>query len=123
MLIENYNKEEAIHFILKRIYETDYPLLGSQLKELLANCIDADFAYMLENDILRKDGEFGENYYNNRAASEYILVSLIRQHHMNKAQAEELLTLIDDYMDFNRSYLEHKKLKYHVDENLSPYGW
>lgn len=116
-MLNGYDKQEAAKFILRRLYPEDYPTLtADQLPSLVAQCIDADFAYMLTYDILRADGSEGGCYYNTENAFNFILIELIRRHRLPRAAVPDLYMLVDDYMDFNRSYLERKGLQYPMDE-------
>lgn len=122
-MLKGYDKEEAIALILSRIHAEDYQMLpADQLHDLIGQCIDADFAYMTDTDILRPDGSDGDYYYNNNNAFACIVSALFQRNRLSQEFLTDISNLVADYMDFNRSYLERKGLKYHVDERL-PIGY
>ena len=47
-MMNGYDKQEAMEFILKRIRAKDHPELADNLPELISQTIDADMAYMHE---------------------------------------------------------------------------
>ena len=120
-MLTGYQKTKAVALILRRISPEDYKVLPSgMLKQLIDQCVDADFDYMISQEVSRPDGTDGDYFYNKRNARMFIFQALLRKNRFTEDQCLELLSLVDDYMDFNRSYLELNGLKYHEDERISP---
>lgn len=117
--MKKYDKMKATAFILRRIYLEEYPSLARrELEPLVRRCIDADFAYMHAFDILSPDGSPAGCYYNKENARKHILISLIGDRPLTEGQFLDLYKLVDDYLDFNLSYLETNGLHYPSDEAL-----
>ena len=120
-MLTGYQKTKAIALIHSRLYPEDYQTLPpDMLKPLIGQCVDADFDYMISSGISLPDGTDGDYYYTKRNARQFIFQALIRKNRFTGEQCLELLALVDDYMDFNRSYLELNGLRYHEDELISP---
>ena len=121
-MLTGYQKTKAVALILSRINPEDYSLLSpDMLKQLIGQCVDADFDYMISQKISRRDGTDGENYYNKDNAFNYICDALFEKNGFPEEYEDELCALVDDYMDFNRSYLELNGLSYHEDERVLGY--
>lgn len=122
-MMKRYNKADALHFILERACLEEYSsIVQEALSALIKKCIEADFNYMIAYDVYKADGSRGECYYNLRAARQHIQRMLIEDQRalLNQHPTDVLLNdffrLVDDYLDFNLSYLEHIGITYPVDE-------
>lgn len=125
-VLKGYDRAEAVALILGRMDPEDYRALPwAAMPALLAQCIDADFAFMLARGIMRRDGTDGDFFYNKRAARLAIIDTLLARNRFTPEQKQEIPPLVDDYMDYNRSYLQLNGLKYHEDERLTHerMGW
>lgn len=121
-MLTGYQKKEAVALILSRLYPEDYTTLPqAKLKSLIGQCVDADFHYMISNKVSRRDGTDGTCFYNKLNARDSIVMTLSKKNHFTEEQFDDILRLVDDYMDFNRSYLEKNGLSYHEDERLFEY--
>ena len=108
-----YNREDAAALVLSRVLMEEYASLDREdLPGLVGRCIEADFDYMLASDILRPDGSDGENYYNKNNAFAHIAGAILCSFPATEAQYDDLCRLVEDYMDFHRSYLELNGLCY-----------
>ena len=122
-MLTGYQKSKAVALILSRISPEAYKMLPSDmLEQLIGQCVDADFDYMISQKVSRPDGSDGEYYYNKDNAFHYIYTALFKKNGFTAEYEDELFALVDDYMDFNRSYLELNGLRYHEDERFSPRG-
>ena len=118
-MLKHYDQTKAVVLILSRMNPADYvELPWDSIPQLLAQCVEADFDYMLSCDIMHEDGSDGECYYNKRRAFMHIARALMEKNSFSDARLQEIAALIDDYMDYNRSYLQLNGLKYHEDERL-----
>ena len=109
-MMNGYDKQEAMEFILKRIHAKDHPELADHLPELISQTIDADMAYMHENHVIDEDGNAGDEYYEDDDAFEYMVEKLAAENNLDPVQAVKLASLVDDYMDYQQEYLESKGL-------------
>lgn len=117
--MKHYNKTQAAAFILRRIYLENYTTLTTEmLKPLVVKCIEADFDYMIQSDIIYPDGSRSEYYYNKENARRYILYMLADGRALTDEQFDDLYKLVDDYLDFNLSYLEKHGMRYPTDEMI-----
>ncbi|MGN0762320.1 MAG: hypothetical protein ACI4MK_02985, partial [Aristaeellaceae bacterium] len=69
-MMNGYDKDEALAFIVKRINPKDHPELAGQIEALVSQAIDADMAYMHASGVLDEDGNAGESYYEDDDAFE-----------------------------------------------------
>jgi len=109
-MMNGYDREEALSFILSRIDRKAHPELTDRLDSLIAQAIDADMKYMHENGVLDEDGNAGDCYYEDDDAFEYIVEALVDANTLTPEQAVKVASLIDDYMDLQQEYLEKKGL-------------
>ncbi len=109
-MMRGYDREEALDFICARIHPQDHPELKEKIRELIGQAIDADMAYMHENNVIDPDGNAGDAYYEDDEAFEYMVEKLAEQNSLSPEQAVKLASLVDDYMDHQQAYLESKGL-------------
>ena len=62
-MMNGYDKEEALGYILPRIDRKAHRALGERIDALISQAIDADMAYMFESGVLDEEGNAGESYY------------------------------------------------------------
>lgn len=118
-MMKLYDKIKAVPFILSRICLEEYFTLSKDMLEpLITKCIDADFDYMFASDILNPDGSFGDCFYNKENARRHILYAVVDHRELTDDEFDDLYKLVDDYLDFNLSYLEANGLRYPTDEML-----
>ena len=110
MMMNGYDKAEAIAFILPRINRKEHAELADLLETLIGQAIDADMAYMTEAGVLDDEGFAGDSYYEDDDAFEFMVEALVAQNDLTPEQAVKVASLIDDYMDFQQQYLESKGL-------------
>lgn len=109
-MMNGYDKQEAIGFMLKRIRAKDHPELAGQVERLISQAIDADMAYMHDADVLDADGNAGEGYYEDDEAFEFIVETLAANNDFTGEEAVKMASLIADYMELQQAYLEQKGL-------------
>lgn len=109
-MMNGYDKQEALEFMIRRIHTKDHPALAGQLESLLSQAIDADMAYMHSAGVLDEDGNAGDSYYDDDEAFEAIVEALAAANSLSAEQAVQVASLIADYMDLQQAYLEHKGL-------------
>jgi hypothetical protein len=109
-MMNGYDKQEALDFILARIHTKDHPELADCLPELISQAIDADMAYMHEHHVIDENGNAGTEYYEDDEAFEYMVEKLAEQNKLDPVKAVKLASLVDDFMDYQQEYLESKGL-------------
>ena len=115
-MMNGYDKQEALDFILARIHVKDHPELAENLADLISEAIDADMAYMHEHHVIDENGNAGGEYYEDDEAFEYMVEKLAAQNKLDPVKAVKLASLVDDYMDYQQEYLESKGLVEWDDE-------
>lgn len=116
-MMKLYNKKKAVPFILRKVYLEEYvTLTRAMLESMIVKCIDADFDYMVSCGIFKPDGSRGEYCYNKENARRHILGALIDGKPLTEGEFDDYYKLVDDYLDFNLSYLEANGLWYPIDE-------
>ena len=109
-MMNGYDKAEALAFIVKRIHAKDHPELAFQIENLISQAIDADMDYMHKEGVLDKDGNAGDEYYEDDDAFEHIVETIVASNKLTPEQAVKVAALVDDYMDHQQAYLESKGL-------------
>ena len=109
-MMNGYDKDESLAFIVRRINVKDHPELAGQIEALVSQAIDADMAYMHASGVLDEDGNAGDSYYEDDDAFEAMVEALVAQNELTPEQAVKVAALVDDYMDHQQAYLESKGL-------------
>ena len=109
-MMNGYDKQEALAFILERIHAKDHPELADAIPELVSQAIDADMDYMHEHHVIDEEGNAGTEYYEDDDAFEYMVEKLAENNRLDPVKAVKLASLVDDYMDYQQAYLESKGL-------------
>lgn len=104
-MMNGYDKEQALAFILPRIDRKGYKELTFLIDQLIFQAIDADLRFMQETGVLDEHGDAGDGYYDDDEAFEYILDALAQQNGFDDAMAVRIGGLIDDYMELQQEYL------------------
>lgn len=110
MIMQGYDKEAAVAFILKAINRKEHAALADQLETLIPQIIDADMAYMLDAGVLDEDGYAGDAYYEDDDALEFMVDAIIAKSDMTPEQAIQLASLVDEYMSLQQLFLENSGL-------------
>ena len=109
-MMQGYDREEALRFILSRIDRKAHAELGERIDALIAQAIDADMRYMHENGVLDDDGNAGACYYDDDEAFDFMVDALVDANTLTPEEAVQVASLLDDYMDLQQAYLESKGL-------------
>ena len=110
MDMKGYDRAEAVAFMLPKLDKSEFKALAAQAETLLAQAIDADFAYMFHAGILGEDGLMGNAYYDDDDAFEFILDRIVKARKASERDTDQLAAFIDQYMDLQEQYLESKGL-------------
>ncbi|MBQ8555911.1 MAG: hypothetical protein IJ438_08570 [Clostridia bacterium] len=109
-MMNGYDKQEALTFIVKRIHEKDHPELAGMIETLISQAIDADMEYMHKSGVLDNEGNAGDEYYEDDDAFEYMVEAIVAKNKLTPEQAVKVAALVDDYMDHQQAYLESRGL-------------
>ena len=109
-MMNGYDKQEALAFIVKRIPEKDHKELAGMIESLISQAIDADMDYMHKAGVLDEEGNAGDEYYEDDDAFEYMVEAIVAKNKLSPEQAVKVAALVDDYMDYQQAYLESKGL-------------
>jgi len=109
-MMNGYDKQEALAFIVKRIPEKDHKELAGMIESLISQAIDADMDYMHKSGVLDDEGNAGDEYYEDDDAFEYMVEAIVAKNNLTPEQAVKVAALVDDYMDHQQAYLESKGL-------------
>lgn len=109
-MMNGYDKQEALAFIVKRIPEKDHKELVGMIEALISQAIDADMEFMHKSGVLDEEGNAGDEYYEDDDAFEYMVEYIVAKNNLTPEQAVKVASLVDDYMDHQQAYLESKGL-------------
>ncbi len=109
-MMNGYDKQEALAFILQRIHVKDHPDLADMLESLVSQAIDADMDYMHKQGVLDAEGNAGDEYYEDDDAFEHMVETIVANNKLTPEQDVKVAALVDDYMDYQQAYLESKGL-------------
>ncbi len=109
-MMNGYDKQEALAYIVKRIPAKDHPELSGMIEQLISQAIDADMDFMHKSGVLDAEGNAGDEFYEDDDAFEYMVEALVAANDLSPEQAVKVAALIDDYMDHQQAYLESKGL-------------
>lgn len=105
-MMNGYNKDEALAYILPRIDRKGHKELSFLIDQLISQAIDADMAFMTQAGVLDEEGNAGDNYYDDDEAFEYIVEALAARNDLSPDMAVKVGSLVDDYMDLQQDFLE-----------------
>ena len=106
MMMNGYDKEEALGFILPRIDRKAHRGLGERIDALISQAIDADMAYMFQSGVLDEEGNAGDSYYDDDEAIEFMLDDLTARNALSAEETAQVAVLLDDYMELQQDFLE-----------------
>lgn len=109
-MMNGYDKQEALAFIVKRIPEKDHKELVGMIEALISQAIDADMEFMHKSGVLDEEGNAGDEYYEDDDAFEHMVETIVANNKLSPEQAVKVAALVDDYMDHQQAYLESKGL-------------
>ena len=86
-MMNGYNKEEALAFIVRRISEKDHKELAGMIPQLISQAIDADMDFMHKSGVLDEEGNAGDEYYEDDDAFEYMVEAIVAANKLTPEQA------------------------------------
>ena len=110
MDMQGYDREGALAFMLPKLNKAEFKPLAAEAETLLAQAIDADFAYMAQAGILTAEGLMGGAYYDDDDAFEFILDHMAGVRRAKEKDMDALAAFIDQYMELQEQYLSDNGL-------------
>lgn len=62
-MMEQYDKQEAVRFMLKNMDDSAFKPLSGRAEALFAQAVEADIAYMRSAGVIDEEGMSGQAYY------------------------------------------------------------
>ncbi len=104
-MMQGYDPEKAVAFMLPRFDVKEFKALAPRLEELTRAAIDADMAFMQSSGVLTAEGLMGDAYYDDDEAFEAILDTLGKKYRLSEDAQGPLASFIDQYMDLQEAFL------------------
>ena len=105
MDMQGYSREAAAAFMLPKLNRAEFKPIAADADNLVAQAIDADFAYMHSAGILTDEGLMGGAYYDDDDAFEYILDALAGPKKPAEPEMRALSAFVDQYMELQEQYM------------------
>ena len=110
MEMKGYDRADAAAFMLPKLDKSEFKSIAAQAEALVAQAIDADFAYMVSAGVLDADGLMGNAYYDDDDAFEFILDHIATARKAKERDMDALAAFVEQYMELQEQYLEKKGL-------------
>lgn len=110
MDMQGYDREAAAAFMLPKLNRAEFRPIAADAPVLVAQAIDADFAYMKSAGILTEEGLMGDAYYDDDDAFEFILDHMARARRAKEKDMDALAAFVDQYMELQEQYLSESGL-------------
>ncbi|NLV59430.1 MAG: hypothetical protein GXY67_11785 [Clostridiales bacterium] len=104
--MNGYDRDRAIQYISSHMDRAWAKPFAGQLTAVLDAFITLDFQYMHLAGVLDEEGNRGENEYDEDEAFEEILDGYLMNHPCSEERVMELAGLLDQYMEWQRAFLE-----------------
>ncbi len=108
-MMQGYDLESAIPIIAAKMRKDGVKAKAEELNHFIRRAIDADFAFMKENEVLTEDGLMGLGEYDEDDAFEAILDMLL-----SGEEDEEIIgktaQWLDSYMTAQQAFMEENDL-------------
>ena len=109
MMMQGYDLEQAVPFIAAKMRKEGVKAAAQELEDFIRRAIDADFAFMQENEVLTEDGLMGLGEYDEDDAFEAILDMLCQEEEDDDLIARTAQWL-DAYMNAQAAFMEESGL-------------
>ena len=109
MIMQGYDMDAAIPFIAAKMRKEGVKASAQELEDFIRRALEADFAFMQENEVLTEDGLMGVGEYDEDDAFEAIFDMLL-----DGEEDEEVIgrtaQWLDAYMTAQQAYMEESGL-------------
>ena len=105
MMMQGYDVNAAVPFIAKAMRKAGHKEPQDVLEDFIRRAIEADMAYMRENDVIDEDGLMGDGEYDDDDAFEALLDVLGEDAH-DEDEMNRLAQLLDSYMNAQQDFMD-----------------
>ena len=105
MIMQGYELEAAIPFIAAKMRKEGVKAQAEELEGFIRRAIEADFAFMQENEVLTEDGLMGMGEYDEDDAFEAILDMLCGEEEDDDV-IDKTAQWLDAYMSAQAAFME-----------------
>lgn len=109
MIMQGYDVEAAVPFIAARMRKEGVKAQAEELEGFIRRAIEADFAFMRENEVLTEDGLMGVGEYDEDDAFEAIL-DMLCEGEEDDAVIDRTAQWLDGYMTAQQAFMEENDL-------------
>ena len=109
MMMQGYDLETAIPFIAAKMRKEGVKAQAEELESFIRRAIEADFAFMQENEVLTEDGLMGVGEYDEDDAFEAILDMLCADEE-DDSVIDKTAQWLDAYMSAQAAFMEENDL-------------
>ena len=109
MMMQGYDLEQAVPFIAAKMRMEGVKAAAQELEDFIRRAIDADFAFMQENEVLTEDGLMGLGEYDEDDAFEAIL-DMLCQEEEDDDLIDRTAQWLDAYMNAQAAFMEESGL-------------
>lgn len=109
MMMQGYDLEQAVPFIAAKMRKEGVKAAAQELEDFIRRAIDADFAFMQENEVLTEDGLMGLGEYDEDDAFEAIL-DMLCQEEEDDDLIDRTAQWLDAYMNAQAAFMEESGL-------------
>lgn len=108
-MMQGYDIEAAVPFIAAGMRKEGVKATAQELESFIRRAIEADFAFMQENEVLTEDGMMGMGEYDEDDAFEAILDMLCGEE-TEDAVIDRTAQWLDAYMTAQQAFMEENDL-------------
>jgi len=108
-MMQGYDLEPAVPFIAAKLRKEGIKAKAEELESFIRRAIDADFAFMQENEVLTEDGLMGLGEYDEDDAFEAIL-DMLCQDEEDESVIDRTAQWLDAYMTAQQAFMEENDL-------------
>lgn len=108
-MMQGYDVEAAVPFLAARMRKEGVKAMAQELERFIRRAIEADFAFMQENEVLTEDGMMGMGEYDEDDAFEAILDMLCAEETQD-AVIDRTAQWLDAYMTAQQAFMEENDL-------------
>ena len=105
MMMQGYDLEQAVPFIAAKMRKEGVKAKAEELEGFIRRAIDADFAFMQENEVLTEDGLMGLGEYDEDDAFEAIL-DMLCDGEKDDDVIDRTAQWLDAYMSAQAAFME-----------------
>ena len=109
MMMQGYDLEQAVPYIAAKMRKEGVKASAEELESFIRRAVDADFAFMQENEVLTEDGLMGLGEYDEDDAFEAIL-DMLCDGEEDDDVIDRTAQWLDAYMSAQAAFMEESGL-------------